>query len=301
MADEDTNPSTTSTPVIVEDDDRWKGIQLGSCCFKTPIYMHWSFYFLVCASLFLAVLNWSARLALFFILLNVIIFISVLVHELAHAWVTKMVGGQTDDIVLWPLGGLTVSRSNSAWAEFRIAIAGPLSHLPMIALWAILFVIVKPQGAQYNRVIEFALLESFDGFLSELFLHSFFVNICILLANIIMPTFPLDGARCLASLLVMTGCSTVKAAKIIAVWSMIVSVAFIIFGAYLLFTDDYIGVFLMIIGALNFSGGNNLLKMAKEGKVKEDPLFGRPCFNEGPSSTNDMEMTAVQSNEAEMI
>lgn len=250
--------------------------------------------------LFLAVLYWSARLALFCMALNLIIFFSVLVHELAKAWVTKLVGGQTDDIVLWPLGGLTLSNSNSAWAEFRIALAGPLSNIPLIGLFGLLFSIIRPENVPFNRVIDVLVLNTVNGFLAELSLHAFISNIVILLANVIMPTYPLDGGRLLASFLIMIGCSTVKAAKILGIWTMLVSVGLIIFGAYLLFTDEYNGIFLMVIGALNFSGGSNLNKMANEGRINEDPLFGRPCFNEGPPA-NETEMTSVSSNEAEII
>lgn len=250
--------------------------------------------------LFLAVLYWSARLALFCMALNLCIFFSVLLHELAKAWVTKLVGGQTDEIVLWPLGGLTLSNSNSAWAEFRIALAGPLSNIPLIGLFGLLFSIIRPENVAFNRVIDVMVLNTVNGFLAELSLHAFISNIVILLANVIMPTYPLDGGRLLSSLLIMIGCSTVKAAKILGIWTMLVSVGLIIFGAYLLFTDEYYGIFLMVIGALNFSTGSNLNKMANEGRIKEDPLFGRPCFNEGPAA-NETEMTSVSSNEAEII
>ena len=35
-----------------------------------------------------------------------ILFVSVLLHEIAHALAAVWVGGHADQIVLWPLGGL---------------------------------------------------------------------------------------------------------------------------------------------------------------------------------------------------
>src|ERR1700675_4147219 len=58
-------------------------------------------------------------------------FVSLLLHELGHAWQARREGMEIDGITLWLFGGVSQfkSRFPSAGAEFRIAIAGPLVSL----------------------------------------------------------------------------------------------------------------------------------------------------------------------------
>jgi len=70
--------------------------------------------------------------------------VSVLLHELGHAFAARTLGLRCEEILIWPLGGLAAVEPNGdAQDEFRIAAAGPLVNatllaatLPMIALWS---------------------------------------------------------------------------------------------------------------------------------------------------------------------
>src|SRR6476659_10559289 len=55
------------------------------------------------------------------------LFLSVLAHELSHAFMARSEGIEIEEIVLHPFGGLARLRNepNSPGAEFRIAVAGP--------------------------------------------------------------------------------------------------------------------------------------------------------------------------------
>ncbi len=76
-------------------------------------------------------------LALVFALL---FYASILVHELAHAFVARSAGFPVHDITLWVLGGYTAydRKSPSAWREGLIAAAGPAITivLGLICKWA---------------------------------------------------------------------------------------------------------------------------------------------------------------------
>jgi len=65
---------------------------------------------------------------------------SLLAHELAHSVVARRNGIEVESIVLWLLGGVASLRGEpkSPGADFRIAIAGPLTSLGLGALFALI-------------------------------------------------------------------------------------------------------------------------------------------------------------------
>src|SRR2546429_5423645 len=71
------------------------------------------------------------------ILAAVLFFGSVLVHELAHAVVSRARGIRVQDITLFPFGGATRARveSRGPGDEFLIAAVGPLASLLVAALF----------------------------------------------------------------------------------------------------------------------------------------------------------------------
>ncbi len=64
------------------------------------------------------------------ILFVVILFLSVLLHELGHTFVARRLGGQVESIVIGPLGGMRPIRiPQDPQAELLAVIAGPLTSL----------------------------------------------------------------------------------------------------------------------------------------------------------------------------
>lgn len=61
----------------------------------------------------------------------VLLYLGVLVHELAHAWAARAFGYPVHGITLWLLGGYTVyeRRDSRPWPELAISVVGPLSTL----------------------------------------------------------------------------------------------------------------------------------------------------------------------------
>ena len=64
---------------------------------------------------------------------------TVLVHELGHAFVARRHGIPCSHILLWPLGGLAVlgpgSSPITANIDLKVALAGPFTHLPQFLIW----------------------------------------------------------------------------------------------------------------------------------------------------------------------
>lgn len=111
-------------------------------------------------------------------------FISLLLHELGHAFQARREGMEIEGITLWLFGGVATFKGQfpSAGAELRIAAAGPLVSL----LLGVLFLLIAAAG----------LPESADAVAAWLG----YVNLSLLLFNLI-PALPLDGGRILRALL----------------------------------------------------------------------------------------------------
>ena len=95
------------------------------------VYVHWSWFFVAFYSILTRVNHytsplWSALeyLALFFI---------VLLHEFGHALACRQVGGQADQIILWPLGGVAyVDPPDRPGAVLWSIAAGPLVNVVLL-------------------------------------------------------------------------------------------------------------------------------------------------------------------------
>lgn len=115
-----------------------------------------------------------------------IFFLSVLAHELSHAIVSNRNGLPVRSITLFVFGGVAnlTKEPDSARLEFQIAIVGPLTSLALGALFAIIFVAVRP------------LSDGVAGISANLAL----INGSLALFNM-LPGFPLDGGRVFRSVI----------------------------------------------------------------------------------------------------
>jgi Zn-dependent protease len=120
-------------------------------------------------------------------------FLSVLLHELGHAFEARRSGIGITGIDLWMFGGVArLERdSKSPGEEFRVAIAGPaVTLLIAIACW--LGAAAIAGGDDATSALRFDAVPN-DEVLAVLG-YLGFVNIALLLFNLI-PGFPLDGGR----------------------------------------------------------------------------------------------------------
>ena len=152
------------------------------------LYLHWS-WFLVA---FYAI---SARRFLYTSLLwNVLeyvaLFAIVLMHEFGHALACRQVGGQANQIVLWPLGGVAyVAPPPRPGATLWSLAAGPLVNAVLVPIFTV--VVVASHALGWNQA-----LPNFNSFLENLWL----INLVLLVFNL-LPIYPLDGGQILQSIL----------------------------------------------------------------------------------------------------
>lgn len=114
----------------------------------------------------------------------------VLMHEFGHQLACRSVGGQTHDIVLWPLGGVAyVSPPQRPGAQLWSIAAGPLVNVILFPLFFILMSLGKSAGWEDTNPNAYY-------FVSMLFN----INAVLLIFNM-LPIYPLDGGQILRSLL----------------------------------------------------------------------------------------------------
>src|SRR5882762_2374865 len=115
----------------------------------------------------------------------------VLLHEFGHAFACRQVGGQANEIVLWPLGGIAfVSPPPRPGAFLWSIAAGPLVNVLLVPVTIGAFMLGRAQGlAETNPDADHFLL--YAGVI---------MNLGLLIFNI-LPIYPLDGGQILQSLL----------------------------------------------------------------------------------------------------
>ncbi|HEX9723299.1 MAG TPA: site-2 protease family protein [Vicinamibacteria bacterium] len=160
-----------------------------------------------------------------------LLFASVLLHELGHSVVALRNGIAIDSITLFIFGGVARWKEDpkSAWVEFKIAIAGPItSFLLAGAFFAVSRLAVGGQGmAAVAR--ELALL-----------------NLVLGIFNLV-PAFPLDGGRVLrATIWRFTG--KVRATRFSSMAGTVFAYFLIVSGVFRLVGGDLYGLWAILIG-----------------------------------------------------
>lgn len=171
--------------------------------------LHWSFpigtWFLtqVRVSIFLPVMLlvfWAHYSLGLGVLLFSILFLSVFLHEMGHVVACRMGGGEADQIVLWPLGGLVpCSPGHSVSARVMTVLGGPLVNLLLCAI-TIPAVIWSGHLAESLNPVKLPAVDISQNLGQAVLLMIFSINWLLLLINLI-PILPLDGGKVLQIIL----------------------------------------------------------------------------------------------------
>lgn len=140
------------------------------------------------------------------------LFVLVLLHEFGHCFACRRVGGEADNILMWMLGGLAYCRSPHTWRANLVTTAGgPMVNVVLVPVFmGVLMALGAPLGSllfnPFGSGVGFAWLRATesmhcaDWMKTPLFsLHV--TNLALLLFNVLLPMFPMDGGRLLQCLL----------------------------------------------------------------------------------------------------
>lgn len=142
----------------------------------------------------------------------VILFVTVLIHELGHCAGAKVVGGRVERILLWPLGGLAFcSSGGSPGAELLVALAGPLTHLPQYFVWLCLQQLAAKHPEQFG---------TWGSTVQALLSQAVQLQVMLVIFNLFVPVYPLDCSKVIISLCRLCGASLRTAAYIMVFLSL---------------------------------------------------------------------------------
>lgn len=140
--------------------------------------------------------------AVFGVIVFLLLFGIVVLHELGHSFAAQYYGVPVRQIVLLPIGGVAqLERMPDApKQEFVIAIAGPLVNF---GLALVLYVAGLAVGHVFESLSLAAMFDNMSRYsLAALYNYIFVTNLFLGIFNLI-PAFPMDGGRVLRALLAM--------------------------------------------------------------------------------------------------
>ena len=199
-----------------------------------------------------------------------LLFATVVAHELGHALVARHQGMVIEGVDLWALGGFTRTRgeTQSPGAEFRLAAAGPLVNALVIAAC----VAAGLAFGSFKHFLDVALLTSGVHVGAPLVLIGWLALInAVLLAFNLLPAFPLDGGRIARAIVwQITGDpnrATLACARIGQAFGVIVIV-----GGLALVLDGYLasGLWFVLIGLFLAQTARQAATAASVGKLIRD-------------------------------
>ncbi len=165
---------------------------------------------------------------------SLVLFVSVLIHELAHSFVAQGRGLKVNSITLFVFGGVSDigGEPTNAPDELLIAAVGPLSSL---ALGGIFWGVWLATGAG-------------GGAVGGVLYYLAFINVLLAIFNLI-PGFPLDGGRVFRAIIWWATGNFQRATRIAVGAGHVVAFLFVIGGIFLIFTGGFLsGIWLILIG-----------------------------------------------------
>jgi len=165
----------------------------------------------------------------------ILLFISVLLHEMAHSLVAQARGLPVSSITLFIFGGVSnlSKEPEKPGHEFVMAIVGPLTSLALAGIFWLLSLLPLGENSFSMAIV---------GYLA-------FINLSLAVFNL-LPGFPLDGGRVLRSIIWRTTGNLVRATDIASLVGRIFGWGFIAVGVFWFFWNrDFLGaIWIAIIG-----------------------------------------------------
>ena len=232
------------------------------------------------------------------------LFLSVLAHEFGHAFGARFVGGDCQEIMMWPLGGLAyVDVPHTPRANFISTAAGPAVNLFICVVCTLLLLVVSstPLMPPLNPLGYTGRIDNYQGLAQAvpfapwgtypwvqdtwkgLPVYSpavligwlFWVNYVLFLLNIVLVGFPMDAGRLLQCILWPR--MGYRQATLTAVYAGFVTG--VVLGVLAVWQNE---VIILCLCLFVFVSCKNQWMILETGG--EDPLLGQYDFSQGYTS-----------------
>lgn len=183
----------------------------------------------------------------------IIMFSSVLIHEIAHSILAQRYGIEVREIVLFVFGGVSdISEELKDYKkELKMAAAGPVMSLILAGIFGLAWLLVSnvvPIGETSIR-----------NFIIPILYYGALLNTILGTFNLI-PAFPSDGGRILRAILVRRKKDYNEATKSAANVGIAISYVFMALGFITLLTGEIIGgIWILLLGWFLRSGAESYL------------------------------------------
>lgn len=232
---------------------RSKGVPIGKII-GVPIYLDWSWF------LVFALATWSLATGYFpaefqgwptsqywivGAVTALLLFVSVLLHELGHAAMANVYGVPVQRITLFIFGGVAQlgGESRTAMAEFMIAVIGPVVSFALAGF----FYVLRPFVTAFEPV-------------SALTEYLAIINFSLAAFNLI-PGFPLDGGRVFRAIVWAITKNLSRATVIAVEVGRLVAFGFLAFGVWRMINGAFSnGLWLVFIGWFLRSAADSQLR-----------------------------------------
>ena len=180
---------------------------------------------------------------------SIVLFLSVLIHELSHSLVARSYGIRVKQIMLFIFGGVSdiEEEPKDFKKEFKMAIAGPLISLALSAFFALFWWITNVIITQSSSPAD-DFSTTVLSMVNAILYYSSILNLVLGIFNLI-PAFPMDGGRILRSLLYSRNKNYDKSTRIAVRIGVIMSYVFFGFGILTILSGSFVsGLWIILIG-----------------------------------------------------
>jgi Zn-dependent protease len=214
----------------------------------------------------------------------IVLFISVLLHELAHSLLSLKYGIRVRQIILFIFGGISDIKEETKdyKKEFKIAAIGPITSFGLASVFAMVCLLLIQFGGQsampmVASTMQDSMETNTEGtgtlqreettnpfqaipIISGIMIYASIINALLGLFNLI-PAFPLDGGRMLRAGLIKWKKSYIEATRIAVRVGVGISFGLMAFGFITILTGSTLGGFwFIIIGWFIQSGAQTYLQ-----------------------------------------
>jgi Zn-dependent protease len=184
-----------------------------------------------------------------------ILFVSVLLHELAHSMVALKYGLKIRQIVLFIFGGVSdISDEPKDYRkEAKMALVGPAMSFMLAAIFTLFWWLVSHSSATGSSIY------TLKQVTLDILYYAALINAILGGFNLI-PAFPSDGGRILRAALVRLRKDYDKGTKDAVNVGIIISYGFMAFGFVMMVTGSFLsGVWILLIGWFLNSGAQSYM------------------------------------------